>query len=109
GGVGPGKAARLGSPMESVEIVKPGLLTTVQDLGRAPYLPFGVAVSGAVDPLALRLGNLLVGNEEGDAGLEITLVGPEMVFRDRRVIAVTGGDLSPRLNGRPIPLWKAVT
>lgn len=95
-------------PVAYVDVLRPGLLTTVQDLGRRPYQRYGVAVSGAMDPLALRLGNILVGNEEGAAGLEVTLVGPTLRFGAPRIIAVTGGDLEPALNGAPIPLWQTV-
>lgn len=94
--------------MECVEVLKPGLLTTVQDLGRGAYQVFGVAASGAMDPLSLRLGNILVGNDPGAACLEATLLGPQLRFCDGRVVAVTGGDLSPQLNGRPMPMWRAV-
>src|SRR5690606_9456433 len=95
-------------PAACVEVLRPGLLTTVQDLGRRAYQRYGVAVSGAMDPIALRLGNILVGNDEGAAGLEVTLVGPTLRFTAPAVIAVTGGDLGPALNGKPIPLWQTV-
>lgn len=94
--------------MEFVEVIKPGLLTTVQDLGRHLYRNFGVSVCGAMDLLSIRLGNLLVGNEEGAAALEATLIGPHLKFRKEGVIAITGGNLSPLLNNKPIPLWKAI-
>lgn len=85
-----------------------GFLTTVQDLGRVGYQRYGVPVSGAMDPFALRAANLLVGNPEEAACLEITLVGPEVVFAPACRIAVTGGDLGPLVDGLPIPMWQAV-
>lgn len=94
--------------MAFVQILKPGLLTTVQDLGRTDYKIFGVSESGAMDPLSLRLANLLVGNDEGTAGLEATLIGPKLRFEASALIAVTGGDLSPTLNNQPVSMWKAL-
>lgn len=94
--------------MEYVSVIKPGLLTTVQDLGRPMYRTSGVSASGAMDPLSLRLANILVGNEESKAALEVTLVGPHLQFRSDGVIAITGGNFSPKLNGRTITMWKAL-
>lgn len=92
----------------SLNIISPGLLTTVQDLGRHGYQKDGVSVSGAMDPFALRAANLLVGNEEGEAGMEITLKGPKIFFTKRQLIALTGADLSPILNGLPVKSWRPV-
>lgn len=92
----------------SMIMVKPGLLTTVQDLGRHGSQQFGVIVGGAMDAFALRIANLLVGNDEHAAGLEITLLGPEIYFAEPALISVCGGDLSPQLNDRALPLWKTV-
>jgi len=94
--------------MEFLEIMKPGLLTTIQDLGRREYQIYGVSASGAMDPLSLRLANILVGNKEGEAGLEITMLGPRIKFMADGLIAITGADLSPKLNGETVPLWKTV-
>ena len=92
----------------TLEIVSPGLLTTVQDRGRYGYQRYGVPVSGAMDEFALRAANLLVGNDQGAACLEMTVLGPTARFlRDAR-IAVTGGDLTATLNGEPLPRWQAV-
>ena len=76
-----------------------GFLTTVQDAGRTGYQQFGVPVSGAMDPRSFVLGNLLVGNDEGEASLEITLMGPMIEFTAANVVALTGADLSATLNG----------
>ena len=92
----------------SLEVQSPGLLTTVQDLGRSGFRAFGMPLSGALDPFSLAAGNLVVGNGPGAAGLEVTLVGPGLAFRSERLVCVTGGDLSPRVNGRAIPCWEGV-
>lgn len=89
-------------------VVRPGFLTTVQDLGRTGYQRFGLPLSGAMDPLAHRLANRLVGNADRAASLEITLWGPELRFDREAVIALAGADLSPSLDGTPIPMWEAV-
>lgn len=94
--------------MKLFSVEKPGLYTTVQDLGRVGYLKYGVPASGALDRFALQVGNILVGNERGAAGLEVTMQGPELLAEETFVMAVTGGDLSPMINGRRIPLWKSV-
>jgi biotin-dependent carboxylase-like uncharacterized protein len=94
--------------MNAIVVLDGGLLTTVQDLGRAGWQRFGVPVSGAMDPWALRAANRLVGNDDGGAALEITLAGPVVRVDGDGVIAVTGADLGACLNGRPLPLWQAV-
>ncbi|OIJ14211.1 KipI antagonist [Anaerobacillus alkalilacustris] len=92
----------------SIVILRPGLLTTIQDLGRFGYQKYGVIVSGAMDPYALRIANLLVGNDEGAASLEITVTGPFLKFEQDCLIAITGGDLSPSIENVLVPLWKPV-
>jgi len=94
--------------VEIFEVIQPGPLTTVQDLGRYGYQQYGVPVSGAMDNYALRVANLLVGNNEGEAGLEITLLGPQLQLLEYTVVAITGADLSPMLNNNPLPMWEAV-
>lgn len=84
-----------------------GMFTTVQDLGRPGYRHQGVPPAGAMDPLRIQLANLLVGNAPQDAALEITLSGPTIRFTDDYVIALTGADLSPVLNGKPIDMDRA--
>ena len=85
-------------------IQKPGTLTTVQDLGRWGHQALGMPVSGAMDAPALARGNLLLGNPAGAAALEVTLMGPTVLFEDGEgAVAITGGDLAPRLNGARQP------
>ncbi|MCA1056119.1 biotin-dependent carboxyltransferase family protein [Rossellomorea aquimaris] len=91
-----------------MNILKAGLLTTVQDLGRYGYQKFGVIVSGSMDPIAHRISNWLVGNDENHAVLEMTLTGPLLEFQENSLISICGGDLSPTINGDPVPLWRSV-
>ena len=92
--------------IETFEVLEPGILTTVQDLGRYGFSQFGVPPSGALDTFSLRVGNLLVGNGEGEACLEITLMGLKIKVLKEGVIAITGGDLSPTLNEEPLEMWR---
>jgi len=91
--------------VNSLLVESPGLLTTVQDLGRRGYGPIGVSPSGAADAVALRLGNLLVGNDPGAAALEMTLMGGRFLFPDGATIALTGADFAPTVNGKPLEMW----
>jgi antagonist of KipI len=94
----------LGS-VETLEILTPGPLTTVQDRGRFGFGQYGVPPSGALDPFSLRVGNLLVGNRENEASLEITVIGPKIVALINTLIAITGADLQPKVNDTPIEMW----
>ncbi|WP_404460028.1 biotin-dependent carboxyltransferase family protein [Sutcliffiella horikoshii] len=89
------------------QVMKPGLLTTVQDLGRTGYQEFGMVVAGAMDNYALQIGNLLVGNDKGEAALEVTIMGPELKALEDVVVAICGGNLSPKVNGKQAPMWKS--
>lgn len=92
----------------SITVLNPGLLTTVQDQGRWGYQQFGVPVSGACDPHSAAMANIFVSNDPGTGVLECTLMGPQLRFDCDEVIAITGGDLSPSLDGKPIPSYAAV-
>jgi antagonist of KipI len=87
--------------MGVIQVQEPGLFTTVQDLGREGFGAIGVSASGAADAVSLRLGNRLVGNDEGAAGLEMTLLGGTFVFPERALLALTGSDFGAALNGKP--------
>jgi len=87
-----------------LDVLAPGLLTTVQDLGRWGYQASGVSVSGAMDPFAHRLANALIGNAGHLASLEVTLVGPTLSFSDARTFAVVGGEFELWLDDRPVPM-----
>lgn len=90
-----------------IRIQQPGLLTTVQDFGRTGYQKFGISLSGAMDRRALATANLLVGNRAGEAGLEMTMVGAVMEFTVPNIVAITGGNFAPTLNGAAVPMCAA--
>ena len=92
----------------SITVLSPGLLTTVQDMGRVGYQQFGVSVSGVMDPRSAALANILAGNGPGEAVLECTMMGPKLRFDRACVIAITGGDLGPTLDGQPVPGYRAL-
>lgn len=92
----------------SITVLNPGLLTTVQDQGRVGYQQFGVSVSGVMDPRSAALANILAGNDQGEAVLECTMMGPQLRFDRGTVIAITGGDLGPTLDGKAVPGYTAV-
>ena len=94
--------------MSDVVVQDPGPLTTIQDLGRFGHLRVGIPTSGPMDPEAFLLANRLVGNPDGAAGLECTLIGPRVEFADDRLVAVTGADMAPTVNGAPVPAWETV-
>ncbi len=91
-----------------LKVLQPGILTTVQDTGRFGYQRLGYTQSGAMDDFALRIGNRLVGNPENEAGLELTFFGEEFLFLCDAVIAVTGADFCPEINGSTIPMWQSI-
>lgn len=93
----------------SITVLNPGLLTTVQDLGRIGYQQFGVSVSGVMDPRSAGIANILAGNPQGEAVLECTMMGPQLQFDRANCIAIAGGDLGPTLDGKPIPSYQAVS
>ena len=93
--------------IDALQLIDPGLLTTVQDRGRYGYQRYGVPVSGAMDVFALRVANLLVGNDEDAAALEMTVLGPRIRFLTSVSIAVTGGDLDPYVDDEPLPMWRS--
>src|SRR5207249_5754219 len=84
-------------------VTRAGFLTSVQDLGRTGFRQFGVSTSGALDSFALRVANLLVVNDEGAAGLEITLGGLQLRFEDERIVAWCGGEFDVQIGSRALP------
>ena len=92
---------------EALEVLRAGILTTVQDRGRIGCQRFGVTVSGAMDEVALRVGNILVGNEQNAAGLEISFLGPRIRFRADVTLALTGAEVDVDLDGQPAPWYEA--
>jgi len=93
--------------MGVIQVQEPGLFTTVQDLGREGFGAMGVSASGAADAISLRLGNRMVGNHEGAAGVEMTLLGGMFTFLERALLALTGSDFGATLDGKPVELWSS--
>ncbi|MDR1472628.1 MAG: biotin-dependent carboxyltransferase family protein [Synergistaceae bacterium] len=89
----------------SFTVEKPGVMTIVQDLGRWGHQSRGVTVSGPMDQFSLRTGNVLLGNDQNDAALEITLFGLEIVLNVEQCVVLAGADLNMRINGAPAPAW----
>lgn len=94
--------------MTTASVLEAGLLTTVQDLGRAGHLRYGIPASGPVDREAFILANRLVGNPDTAAGLECTLIGPTLQMMEESVVAVTGAEVPLTVNGREFPRWTAI-
>src|SRR5271166_6470742 len=86
----------------TIRVVKPGLLTTVQDRGRYGYAHLGISPAGAADGLSLRIANLLVGNAESAPALEMTLLGATLEFDEPAIIAVCGANCEGMMNGAAI-------
>jgi biotin-dependent carboxylase-like uncharacterized protein len=91
----------------AIRIGQPGLLSTVQDAGRFGEYALGMPPSGAMDLFSYQVGNFLVGNQEGEAGLELTYFGPELTFTEGAVIAITGAEMPPKINGEEAATWEA--
>ena len=92
-----------------VQVIKKGLETSVQDYpGRIGTLNLGFPPSGPMDSWSFRLANVLVDNEPGTAALECQFMGPTLKFNNDRIIAITGADMSPKINGTPVPLWESI-
>jgi antagonist of KipI len=90
------------------EVMNRGMMTIVQDLGRPGYGSKGIPPSGAFDAFSLKVGNLLLKNPLGEAGLEVLGTGFQMKAITPMAIAITGGDLSPKLNGKDAPMWRSI-
>lgn len=91
-----------------VRVLKGGMLTTVQDLGRTGYQSQGFGVSGVMDVRSFKIANLLLDNPENEAVLEFTLIGPTLEFTSETIIAITGGDFLPKINKEPVPMYTAI-
>ena len=92
-----------------VQVIKKGLETSIQDYpGRIGTLNQGFPASGPMDSWSFRLANILVGNEPGDAALECQYIGPTLKFKSDRTIAITGANMSPKIDGKLIPMWESI-
>lgn len=89
------------------KVLKPGLQTTVQDLGRTGYQQYGISPAGAMDPYSMQMANLLVGNPLGEAVLEAAVLGPRLEALTDASIAICGGDLEPMVNSSKVPMWRS--
>jgi biotin-dependent carboxylase-like uncharacterized protein len=94
--------------MSDLLVQDPGPLTTIQDLGRPGHLRVGIPASGPMDREAFLLANRLIANPDTAAGLECTLIGPRLTFTDERLVAITGADMAPTVNGAPVPAWQGL-
>lgn len=95
--------------LTSIRVVNPGMYTTIQDFGRTAYQQYGMPVSGSMDQYAHRLANLLVGNDESEAILEMTILGGTYSFNKETFIAITGSNMNPILNGiTQVGMWRTV-
>jgi antagonist of KipI len=92
-----------------IHFLRSGMQTTWQDLGRSGYQHRGIPIGGAMDRTSATVANRLVGNEDADPLLEITLIGPTMEISGNVQIAVTGADLSPTVNDQSVPMWETVS
>ncbi len=93
----------------AINVKNPGLATTIQDLGRPGYYHLGIPMGGAMDRLSLRAANMLVGNDEGEACLEVVFMGPELEFTEDTLVAVTGGQLPPMIDGEVQKTWTTLS
>lgn len=91
----------------AIDVLAPGLATTVQDPGRNGYYDVGIPPSGALDQYSLLAANLLVGNPDRTAALECTYLGPQLRFSEAALVAVTGAAMTPRVNGDERPQWES--
>jgi antagonist of KipI len=92
----------------TISVVKPGLFTTVQDLGRYGFAHLGISPAGAADPLSLRIANLLLGNDENAPALEMTLLGATLAFDESATVAITGARCECKLGSSTVPASQAV-
>ena len=88
-----------------IKVLDSGFASTIQDLGRPGYYHLGIPIGGAMDRYSMRVGNMLVGNDESAAVVETVFTGPVLEFTQNSVVAVTGGELPPKLDGRVMPTW----
>jgi urea carboxylase len=89
----------------AIDVISPGAYTLIQDLPGRPAVGKGIPHSGAMDPVALSIANMLVGNDRGKEGLEITLSGPELHFLSPAIVSLTGATMEATLNGDTFPMW----
>lgn len=94
--------------MPAIEVIKPGFQSTIQDPGRFGYSHYGISISGAADNVALRIGNLIAGNDENVAAIEMTLTGGEFLFEDDAIISITGANFQPMIESSQVAMWSTI-
>ena len=94
--------------MLGVKVINPGLLMTIQDLGRYKFQQFGVPVSGVMDEFSYKILNMLLDNDMDAGALEATMMGPTLEFYEDSIIAITGGNLNPKVNGIKVDMWRTI-
>lgn len=94
--------------MSSIDVINGGILTTIQDGGRYGYQELGIPTSGVMDDYNYKLANILVGNKLDEAVLEMIYFGPTLKFNEEMVIALTGADMSPKINGKEAPMFESI-
>jgi len=94
--------------VKAIKVIKPGMFTTIQDGGRLGYMKSGVPVSGAMDLFSMIVGNMLLGNKDREACIEITVIGPELEFYCHSIISITGADMAPKINETPVSMWSSI-
>ncbi|MEO5998738.1 MAG: biotin-dependent carboxyltransferase family protein [Chitinophagaceae bacterium] len=92
----------------SIVIIKPGILDSIQDLGRTGQASYGINVGGAMDRFAVLVGNILVGNDVIEAVMEIHYPGPQILFEQDALISITGADFTAGLNDESLPSWQPI-
>lgn len=92
----------------SINVLNQGLLTTIQDNGRYGYQKYGIIAGGAMDTYAMKIANILVGNDENEGVLEITMIGPTLKLDKGSLIALTGARMSPQINGKKVPMGRPI-
>lgn len=94
--------------MSNIKVVMGGILTTVQDYGRIGYQKFGISVAGVMDEYSYAMANALVGNKKGEAVLEATYFGPILKFEEDIVVAITGANMSPKVDNQPVNMYESI-
>lgn len=94
--------------MSSIDVINGGILTTIQDSGRYGYQELGIPTSGVMDDYNFRLANILVGNKLDEAVFEMTFFGPTLKFNENLIIAITGSNMNPKINGELAPMYETI-
>lgn len=94
--------------MSSIDVINGGILTTIQDSGRYGYQELGIPTSGVMDDYNYRLANILVGNKLDEAVFEMTFFGPTLKFNEDLIIAITGSNMNPKINGELAPMYETI-